>query len=296
MSPTYGKPGPGERDDTPARKRDREARIREDLALIGEILDGSTAQWHTFVDRYAGLIYSVIRRQLFAEDEDEIRGVFTDVLDALYNGKLGEYEGRADLSTWLIVISRGKALDYLRRRDGRRKLPQAHDQLSPLEQQVFRLHHVEGLSFEALIHTLDAAGQRVTADDIANAVIRIESLLDAGYLRRLEYNAKAPAMGVVSGRLLDFLTNMQIHYERNRAETPDRALERQRLEEMGQRVRALLSEMSDEEREVMRLRFDEGWTAKRIADEMGLGGQRRVYTIIDRVVRKLRNLLGEEEL
>lgn len=296
MSPIHGKPGPGERDDKSSRQRDRETRIQEDLALIGEILDGSTAQWHTFVDRYAGLIYSVIRRQLFAEDEDEIRGVFTDVLDVLYNGKLGEYEGRADLSTWLIVVSRGKALDYLRRRDGRRKLPQAHDQLTPLEQQVFRLHHVEGLSFEALIHTLDASGQHVTADDVANAVIRIESLMDAGYLRRLEYNARAPAMGVVSGRLLDFLTNMQIHYERNRTETPDRALERKRLEEMGQRVRSLLSEMSTEEREVMRLRFDEGWTAKRIADEMSLGGQRRVYTIIDRVLRKLRTLLGEEEL
>jgi len=296
MSPTHGKPGPGERDDKAARELDRQARIREDLALIDEILDGSTAQWHTFVDRYSGLIYSVIRRQLFAEDEDEIRGVFADVLEALYKGKLGEYEGRADLSTWLIVISRGKALDYLRRRDGRRKLPQSHDQLSPLEQQVFRLHHVEGLAFEAIIHTLDASGQRVTADDVANAVIHIESLMDAGYLRRLEYNAKAPAMGVVSGRLLDFLTNMQIYYERNRSETPDRALERKRLEEMGQRVRSLLAEMSSEEQEVMRLRFDEAWTAKRISDEMGMGGQRRVYTVIDRVVRKLRNLLGEDEL
>lgn len=294
MSPIHRKPGPDGPSDRSAGQREREARVREDLALIAEILDGSTAQWHTFVDRYAGLIYSVIRRQLFAEDEDEIRGVFTDVLDALYNGKLAEYEGRADLSTWLIVISRGKALDYLRSRDGRRKLPQAYDQLSPLEQQVFRLHHVEGLSFEALIHTLDASGQRVTADDVANAVIRIESLLDPGYLRRLEYNARAPGMGVVSGRLLDFLTNMQIHYERSRAETPDQVLERKRLEEMGARVRALLQEMSAEEREVMRLRFDEGWTARRIADEMGLDGQRRVYTIIDRVVRKLRNLLGED--
>jgi len=294
MSPIHRKPGPEGSSSPSDSDRDREARIREDLALIGEILDGSTAQWHTFVDRYAGLIYSVIRRQLFAEDEDEIRGVFTEVLDALYTGKLEEYEGRADLSTWLIVISRGKALDYLRRRDGRRKLPQAHDQLSPLEQQVFRLYHVEGLSFEALIHTLSASGQRVTADDVANAVIRIETLMDPGYLRRLEYNAKAPAMGVVSGRLLDFLTNMQIHYERTRAETPDQVLERKRLEEMGERVRALLQEMTTEEREVMRLRFDEGWTARRIADEMGLGSQRRVYTIIDRVVRKLRNMLGEE--
>ena len=294
MSPIHRKPGPGPNERDKRERPERESRVAEDLALIQEVLGGSTAHWHAFVDRYSGLIYSVIRRQLFAEDEDEIRGVFTDVLDALYRGKLAEYEGRAELSTWLIVISRGKALDYLRKRDGRRKLPQAHDQLTPLEQQVFRLHHVEGLTFEAVIHTLASAGQRVTADDIANAVIRIDSVMDAHYLRRLEYESKAPAMGVVSGRLLNFLTEMRVRYDRPRADAPDQALERKELEEMGARVRAMLAEMPAEAREVMRLRFDEGWTARRISDELGLGGQRRVYTIIDRVVRKIRNILANK--
>ena len=266
--------------------------MEEDLALIARVEAGSTPHWHSFVDRYAGLIYSVIRRQLFAEDEDEIRDVFVEVLDTLYNGKLGEYEGRSELSTWLIVISRGKALDYLRKRDGRRKLPVSHDQLSPLEQDVFRLHHVEGLGFEAVIHTLASTGQRVSADDIANAVIRIESLMDRHYLNRLEYNAKAPTLGIVSGRLLDFLNGMQIQYERPRADAPDQILERRELEAMGRRVRLLLAEMSDEEQEIMRLRFDEGWTARRISDELDLGGQRRVYTVIDRVVRAVRNRLN----
>ncbi|MCH7549586.1 MAG: sigma-70 family RNA polymerase sigma factor [Candidatus Krumholzibacteriota bacterium] len=272
--------------------RDKRSRVEEDLALIARVEAGSTPHWHSFVDRYAGLIYSVIRRQLFAEDEDEIRDVFVEVLDTLYNGKLGEYEGRSELSTWLIVISRGKALDYLRKRDGRRKLPVSHDQLSPLEQDVFRLHHVEGLGFEAVIHTLASTGQRVSADDIANAVIRIESLMDRHYLNRLEYNAKAPTLGIVSGRLLDFLNGMQIQYERPRADAPDQILERRELEAMGRRVRLLLAEMSDEEQEIMRLRFDEGWTARRISDELDLGGQRRVYTVIDRVVRAVRNRLN----
>jgi RNA polymerase sigma factor (sigma-70 family) len=292
MDSEHGKSGPRRDRASAERGRARDSRIQEDLALIREIEAGSTAHWHALVDRYAGLIYSVVRRQLFAEDEDEIRTVFTDVLDALYHGKLGEYEGRSELSTWLIVVSRGKALDYLRRRDGRRKLPQSYDQLSPLEQDVFRLHHVEGLAFEGVIQTLASSGQRVTADDVANAVIRIESLMDPNYLKRLEYDARAPALGVSSGRLLDFLNSMQIQYERPRADTPDRALERKELEIMGRRVRALLAEMTDQEQEVMRLRFDEGWTAKRISDELGLGGQRRVYTIIDRVVRNVRRKMN----
>jgi len=288
----FGKPGPGKGTDRPADDRERTSRVEEDLALIARVDEGSTPHWHAFVDRYAGLIYSVIRRQLFAEDEDEIRDVFTEVLDTLYRGKLTEYEGRSELSTWLIVISRGKALDYLRRRDGRRKLPLAHDQLTPLEQDIFRLHHVEGLGFEAVIHTLASTGTRVSADDIANAVIRIDSLMDPHYLNRLEYNARAPSLGVVSGRMLDFLQGLQLQYERPRTDAPDQALEREDLEAMGRRVRELLAEMSDEEREIMRLRFDEGWTARRISDELGLGGQRKVYTVIDRVIRVIRNRLN----
>lgn len=269
----------------------REERIREGVELARAVAEGSIPHWHTFVDRYAGLIYSVIRRQLFAESEDDVRNVFADVLDVLYRGKLAEFAGRADLSTWLIVVSRGRALDYLRSQTGRRKRPRAMDELSAVEQEVFRLHFVEGLSFEGVIHSLESAGRRVSADDVANAVIRIESMMDPHYLRRLEYAARAPAMGVASGRILRLLGELQIRYESNRPETPERAFERTELEAMGRRVRSLLNEMSDEEREVMRLRFEEEWTARRISDELGLSGPRRVYTLIDQTLRKLRNLL-----
>jgi len=287
---------PSNRDTRPgapvsARDTARDERIRESLELVRAVTGGSLPHWHTFVDRYSGLLYSVIRRQLYAETEDEVRDAFADVLDVLYRGKLAEYAGRADLATWLIVVARGRALDHLRHRIGRRKRPVAMDDLSPIEQEVFRLHFVEGLSFEAVIHALDAAGHRVSADDLANAVLRIETVMDPHYLRRLEYAARAPSMGVSSGRMLRMLTELQIRTERARPETPDRALERRELEAMGRRVRALLDEMSDEEREVIRLRFDEEWTARRIAEELGLSSQRRVYTIIDRALRKLRNLL-----
>jgi hypothetical protein len=40
----------------PAGAAPRETRVREDLALIEMVLGGSTAHWHAFVDRYAGLI------------------------------------------------------------------------------------------------------------------------------------------------------------------------------------------------------------------------------------------------
>lgn len=287
------KPFPGDKRPDSAEKRDHKSRIEEDLALIEMVTAGSTAHWHTFVDRYAGLIYSVVRRQLYIEDEDDIRTVFADILETLYRGKLEEFRGRSELSTWLIVVSRGKALDFLRRRDGRRRAPQGYDDLSEFDRDVLRLHYAEGLNFEAITHTLAARGDTVDAEKIAHAILKIESTLDHGYLRRLLADAKAPAMGIMSGRLLDFLTKTHIELELPRGDRPDEVLERKSLEDTAERVWDLLSELSDDERSVVRLRYQEGWTARRISDHMGLGGQRRVYTMLDGAIRKLRNLLKQ---
>jgi len=285
------KPNPNR---VPATEAERQTRVHEDMALIEMILGGSTAHWHTFVDRYAGLIYSVIRRQLFVEEEDEVRTVFADVLEALYRGKLAEFRGHSELSTWLIVVSRGKALDHLRHLQGRRKTPQGYDTLSPFEREVFRLHHVEGLGFDSVIHSLHSAGMPANAEMVAHAVLKVESTLDRNYLRRLEADAKAPALGVVSGRMLEFISHMDIQRERRDDDHPSDVLDRDDLARMSARVKELLSELGEEEREILRLRFEEGWTAQKIAEERGLAGQRRVYTVLDGAIRKLRRKLGLE--
>ena len=273
---------------------DQPGRFAEELALIGEILDGSVPHWQRFVERYSGLIYSVIRRQLFAEDEDEVRGAFADVLADLHGGKLAEYKGRAELSTWLIVVARGKALDYLRSRDGRRTLPASYEELSDLDKEVFRLYHTEGLSFEAVIMTLKQAGTDVTSEELADSVLRIESRVDRHYLRRLESNSRARSLGVVSGRMLDFMAEMRHRLDQAHGEAPDQILIRKEAAEQAQALRRYIDQLSEEERQVLLLRYERDWTARRIADELGLGSQRRVYTILDRAVRKLRKLFGDK--
>jgi RNA polymerase sigma factor (sigma-70 family) len=220
--------------------------------------------------------------------------VFADVLDSLYRGKLAEFRGGSELSTWLIVVSRGKALDHLRHIQGRRKHPQGWDRLTSLERLVFRYHFVEGLGFEAVIQSLRSAGVRGSAESVAHAVLKIEATVDKHYLRRLESDAKAPALGVVSGRILDYMKHMEFERERSE-EDPDEGFAREGIEALASRVRELLAELSDEEREIVRLRFEEGWTAQRIAEERGLSGQRRVYTILDGALRKLRRLLDRND-
>ena len=55
------------------------------------------------------------------------------------------------------------------------------------------------------------------------------------------------------------------------------------------RVLALVEQLSPDEREVLTLHYQEGLTAKEIADRIQVDGPRKVYLILERTVRKLRS-------
>jgi RNA polymerase sigma factor (sigma-70 family) len=167
--------------------------------------------------------------------------------------------------------------------------------MTPLQQEVFRLYHTEGLPLELVIESLARSGHHVGVEEVAETVFEIEEQVDRHYLRRLESNARARSLGVVSGRLLDFLAEMRLRGDSGDDTRPDRVLAARERETLMEEVRSLVEQLSEEEQEVLRLRYSEERTAREIADELGLGSQRRVYTILDRAVRKLRKLLGGNE-
>jgi DNA-directed RNA polymerase specialized sigma24 family protein len=58
-----------------------------------------------------------------------------------------------------------------------------------------------------------------------------------------------------------------------------------------ERVRELIDQLPSEDRRVYSLRFERGWTAHQIAEELGLADSRGAYTVVDRIVRGLRRRL-----
>jgi DNA-directed RNA polymerase specialized sigma subunit len=42
------------------------------------------------------------------------------------------------------------------------------------------------------------------------------------------------------------------------------------------------------DRRLLSLRFDKGWSARKISEELGIDDHRRVYTLLDRIIRSLR--------
>ncbi len=260
-----------------------------DRALVDKILSGSVEAWHEFVHQYSRLIYSVLRQQLFDNDGERVQTIFVDVLHVLYKKKLKDYTGRAALSTWLVVVTRGHVLDEVRSRRGRRRIPKGYDQLTGFEQKVFRYYYMELLPYEALLPTLNWQRDVHTSAEIVAAIQRIEDAVDRRFLDRTGVERTARDTGMGSGRDLARLLRVRDSYRRDAdAMQPDDVLEEAEKQGTLKQLRHLLGDLSERDRRVVDLKFEKGWSAARIDEELELGGQRRVYAILERVVRHLR--------
>ena len=266
-----------------------------DLALARRILAGDEPAWETFVERYAGLIYSVVRRYLRTRDVDDVRSVLVDVLVSLRRTKLATYEGRAALSTWLTMVARSEALEQVRRRFGRGRDVRGCEPLTAQEKELFRLYHVEGVPAREAIAVLSRDGEAWTVDRLIASLRTVERKLGERWLRRHAYDMHAQSVGAASGRLLEYLDHVREEFQSGPGgHSPEYHLMEREARRTAERVSELIAELAPEERRILTLRFERGWTARAIADELGLPGTRGVYTVLERVVRRLRRWIGED--
>ena len=267
-----------------------------DLSLVRAIVGGSQTAWCTFVQRYSGLIHAVIRRYLYSADRDDLRTVYVDVLESLYRHKLAGYQGRAALSTWLTLVARTAVSDFLRHRFGRHEIPRALRVLDAGDRELFRLYYVEGLDLREVARRLSLGPVAWTPAAVLEALQRIEERLSSRWLRRIAYDLHAQSIGAASGRMLEYLDHMRIEHEHVEEESSaDYDLVEGEARRMASRVAARIQSLGPEERRMLTLRFQNGWPARRIAEELGLKGPRDVYTMIDRIIRGLRRLLRSED-
>jgi RNA polymerase sigma factor (sigma-70 family) len=101
----------------------------------------SQAAWDLFAERYRRLMLATIRR--LVADHDDVMDVFSTVCQALSANdfaRLRRYSDRsaqfASVATWLVAVVRNLTVDWLRQRDGRRRLT-VPSTLSPLQQEIY---------------------------------------------------------------------------------------------------------------------------------------------------------------
>ena len=276
---------------TPRRAQSRE-RTDQDRALVQAVLDGSTEAWHEFVRQYERLILAVIHRYVPRRHMDEARTLYAKVLESLYRTKLATYEGRASLSTWVVLVTRSAVVDDLRQRLGGRELYATLKALPPLERDVFQRYYVEGLSFGGVRRIVRDEGALLSTERLLEVLRQLEAKVGGRLARRLSYDLHAQSVGGASGRLLEYLDHARFEFEeRSESDRADFDMLDHEARRTLLRVKEELARLPAAERKLLSLRFEQGWTAQRIAEELGLDGQRSVYTWIDRIVRALRRRL-----
>jgi DNA-directed RNA polymerase specialized sigma24 family protein len=164
--------------------------------------------------------------------------------------------------------------------------------LTPTERTVFKLHYLEGRTAREIVAELGQSGDGWTIDRLIACLSTIESRLGDAWLRRLSYDLYAQSVGAASGRMLEYLDHMREELDGDpRAFGPEYDLMECEARATAERLTAMIRELEPRERDLLQLRFERGWTARKIARELGLDGPRGVYSITDRIVRKLRRWL-----
>ena len=174
-----------------------------DRALVDRILAGSESDWHHFIEKYSGLVYSVLRRYLF--NDEEIRDIWVQVMERLIGGTLKGYAGRSSLSTWLVFVARSTVFDHLRSVRGRREDPAGLEERDDRCRLVFDRFYSNGCTYEEVRHELAESGALADGESLAEILVEIEEALSSRVLRRIVWDLRAASVGVATGRMLEFL-------------------------------------------------------------------------------------------
>lgn len=266
-----------------------------DLALVRQILSGDAAAWERFVERYAGLILAMARRYLRTRDQDDIRTVFASVLESLQKTRFKTYAGRASLATWLALVARSEVMDHLRRQFGRDLKLKALERLTPDERTLFRMYYIQGLPRQQVIASLEGRGQTWDDDRFISALHDIERRLGDRWLKRLSYDLHAQSIGASSGRLLEYLDHAREESSHlSGGSSPEYIVMEREARRTVDQLHSTIAALRPRDRRLLELRFEHGWTARKIATELGMNGQRSVYRAVERILARLRLRLRPE--
>lgn len=241
--------------------------------------DQTEAAWDRFLGRYRRLIFAAIRHYL--RDPDDVMDVFTRVLEALRDRDFRRLRSfvedpshSARFSTWLVTVVRHQAIDWIRLRDGRDRLPASAQSLPPLERRVFELVLVQGAAhIEAF--------ERLRTGELPTLSYR-------EYLAALRAAYRAAGRGIHRGPAVE---------PEPPAESPEPAVI---LEEEGTRRRQLLSAalaaLPPEDQTLLQLYVVEGMAADAVSRVVGLPNAKAVYNRAYRAMALIRPMLEQAGL
>lgn len=249
--------------------------------------------WVEFLEHYASLIMSVAGQ--FEYEQDRINDCFLYVCEQLNDAgfrRLLKFDtaGRATFRTWLGSVVFNLCVDWHRREYGRASLLPAISALPAFDQSVYRMVVEQGMDKETCFQSLRADFPDLTRDLIARAVARVWSLLTPRQRWQISVRnrGRKQACRSSSQEYLEWLPDP--------AMGPDAETEQRQAFES---LQDAMSSLPAEQRLLLRLRFQEGLTLKKIAQLKYRGdvnvAWRRIQAATDALFRYLQQATSAEK-
>ena len=277
----------------------------DDRALIGAIAAGGPEAWQAFLETCASTVFRVV--SLFAGTYDERMDLFLFVCGKLHENDLRRLrsfrvrpESPCRFATWLSVVVKNLAVDYLRSQQGRFRPFRNIDAMEEIDRLVFDYHLRDG---RPLVEVRQILGSRhgigVGEAELEGRAARIESALSASQRWRLvarlaerrDHLALDPVSGWagISGwagpaaQAAIPLTDA--------GENPEQAL---RQRETDAEIRRALLLVPPRERLAVTLRYGDGMSARQVATVLKVTPP-EAERLAREGARRLRERLGGHE-
>jgi len=224
--------------------------------------DAAGAAWAEFLDEYSPLIRHVVQRR--EHDAALAEECFTWVCETLADDgfqRLRSFQpnGPARFRTWLMAVVANLCTDWHRHRFGRARLVRAVARLPELEQQVYRLLYVRGLSRAECVSSLAPRFPGLTDETVAEISARLFGLLTPQQRWQLAARPHAPIQPArhPDGGEEDALCKVA-------AWEPGPEEEAAALQEH-ELLQGALARLAPEQRLLLRLRYEQGLTLAEVA-------------------------------
>lgn len=259
---------------------------RDSTGRSANILRGLSSEdagkaWVKFLDRYGSLIMNTASQ--FEYEQDRIDECFLYVCEKLNeNGfrRLLRFntEGTARFRTWLASVVFNLCVDWHRREFGRVRMLPAIAALPAFDRAVYHLVVERGMARESCYQRLRTEFPDLTRDAVANALGRIYSILTPR--QRWQISVRRRGRSRTSGDPL------KGQVERLPDPGPGPDAEAETREELDALQHAI-SHLPANQRLLLRLRFQEGLSLKKIARLLRLGNASRAWRHIQSAIRAL---------
>lgn len=266
--------------------------------VLAAIHECGSAAWPDFLEEFSPFILTCIRR--YASDEDERMDIYVHVCDRLAADdcrRLRQFRGYGHrgacrFTTWLAAVVFNLSREWIRTSRGRRRLFQSIKDLGRTNRLIFKYYFWEGYSVGEIATLLRTSGSKsCDRGDVSERLASIERHLSRDHRWRL-VTALLRSAGPISvdgvhsvvgdGPIPELPDSREDH-----ASQLERAQARTTLS-------AFLSQLPDQERLSVVLRFERGMTAKQVAVALGIQNYKRVYEIQGRALAKLAEKLRAE--